>query len=138
MPATSTVRTSKSTVDIHSAESRGHLAKLVMNLFEKWELSTSDQLELLGLSTSSRALLTKFKRGDPLPNSRDVLDRVGWLLAIHKGLRLLFPHNPEILYTWVKRRNGLIQNRTPLEIMLEEGLVGVMKTSRFVDFLRGQ
>ena len=52
-------------------------------------------LELLGLSAKGRAMLSKYAKGDALPEGRDTLDRVGWLLAIHKVLRLLYPQNPE-------------------------------------------
>jgi hypothetical protein len=73
-----------------------------------------------------------------LPNTRDTLDRAGFLLGIHKGLRLLFPEDPALRYDWVKRRNRLLDERTPLEVMLDEGLVGLARIARFVDFQRGQ
>ena len=71
--------------------------------------STAEQLNLLGLSETSRALLTKYRKGEPLPLSRDVQDRVGWLLSIHKALRLLYPQNEGLRYSWVSRRNSLLR-----------------------------
>ena len=103
-----------------------------------WELPTSDQLNLLGLSETSRSLLSRYRKGEPLSAGRDVLDRVGWLMAIHKALRLLYPHNPNLLYSWVKRRNAAFGNLTPLEIMRDDGLIGIARVARYLDSLRGR
>lgn len=124
-------------LDLHTPEARGALAKMVIKLFNHWELSTADQLELLGLSTKSRGLLAKYAKGEALPEGRDSLDRVGWLLAIHKALRLLYPHNPEIRYSWVNRRNTAFGNLTPLMVMKEQGIIGLARVSRYLDYYRG-
>lgn len=88
-------------VVLESADSRKTLATLAIRLFHLWNLSTADKLELLGLSPESRSMLSKYARGEALPSTRDMNDRVGWLLAIHKALRLLYPRNEEIRYSWV-------------------------------------
>lgn len=124
-------------INFESEKVRSGLAKLLMRLFEHWELDTSTQLNLLGLSEKSRVLLTKYKDGMPLPKSRDVLDRAGWLLAIHKALRLLYPYNPTLRHSWIKRRNLKFNNLTPLDVMREQGLIGIARVSRYLDFQRG-
>ncbi len=126
------------TLDLETPESRKALAKLVTRLFETWDLDTATQLNLLGLSESSRALLTKYRRGEPLSTNRDTLDRVGWLLAIHKALRLLYPYNQDLRARWVKLRNQAFANHTPLEEMTEQGLIGIAKVSRYLDYQRGR
>ena len=123
--------------DFRSEEGRSALAKMVMKLFSLWQLSTADQLELLGLSVKSRAMLSKYAKGDALPEARDTLDRVGWLMAIHKALRLLYPQNPEIRYSWVKRRNEAFDNLAPLDVMKEQGIIGIARVSRYLDHYRG-
>ncbi len=108
-------------------------------LLDKWDLPGEVQLSLLGLSPESRKLLPLYRRGErALPNSRDSLDRAGYLLGIHKGLRLLFPENEALRYRWVQVGNRMLNGRTPLQVMVEDGLVGVARISRFVDFQRGQ
>jgi hypothetical protein len=125
-------------VVLESADSRKALATLVIKLFHLWGLSTSDQLELLGLSTKSRAMLSKYARGEALPTTRDMNDRVGWLLAIHKALRLLYPRNEDIRYSWVNRRNAAFDNLAPLDVMKEQGIIGIARVARYLDFYRGQ
>ncbi|MBW3549317.1 MAG: MbcA/ParS/Xre antitoxin family protein [Proteobacteria bacterium] len=118
---------------------RRDLARVVSALFDKWDLPGEVQLSLLGMSPESRKLLPLYRRGErALPNSRDTLDRAGYLLGIHKGLRLLFPENEALRYRWVQVGNRMLDGRTPLQVMVEDGLVGVARISRFVDFQRGQ
>lgn len=118
---------------------RHDLARVVAALLDKWRLPTETQLALLGMSPESRKVLPQFRRGErPLPNTRDTLDRAGYLLGIHKGLRLLFPEDETLRYGWVQRRNRMLGEREPLQVMLDEGLVGLAKIARFVDFQRGQ
>ena len=125
--------------DLADEGTRRDLARVLAALFVQWDLPGDVQLALLGLSPESRKVLPQYRRGErALPNTRDTLDRAGFLLGIHKGLRLLFPEDPVLRYGWVKRRNRLLGERTPLDVMLDEGLVGLARIARFVDFQRGQ
>jgi len=130
-------QTRPSEIDLHSPDARSALAKMIIRLFTHWELSTSDQLELLGLSPKSRGLLARYAKGEALPEGRDSLDRVGFLLAIHKSLRLLYPYNPELRYSWVNRRNTAFNNLTPLTVMKEQGIIGLARVARYLDYYRG-
>ena len=114
------------------------LTKLITNLFDRWNLTSEEQLELLGLSAKSRSLLSAYRKGGKsIPSSRDTMERVAWLLSIHKALRLLYPRNQEIRYTWVKRRNMAFNNLTPMEIMRQGGIIGLTVISRHLDYQRG-
>ena len=124
-------------INIEGTDERRKLAKMVTRLFELWKLSTAEQLELLGLSRTSRSQLSKYRNGGALPSSRDMLDRIGWLLSIHKSLRLLYPRNENIRYTWVNRQNQMLNEQRPLDVMKEKGLIGIASVARYLDFLRG-
>ncbi len=125
-------------IDLNSPESRKALAKMVTRLFDLWGLPASDQLSLLGLSATSRSMLTKYRKGSAIPNSRDMLERVGWLLSIHKALRLLFPYNREFRQQWVAKRNQMMGNLRPVDLMKEKGIIGIATVARHLDSLRGQ
>ena len=129
--------TAETRVNIENSDARRKLARMVIRLFALWNLPTADQLELLGLSRTSRAQLSKYRKGGALPSSRDMLDRIGWLLSIHKNLRLLYPRNENIRYTWVKRRNQILDDQRPLDIMKYQGLIGIARVARYLDYLRG-
>ncbi len=124
-------------INIEGTDERRKLAKMVIRLFELWGLSTADQLELLGLSRTSRSQLSRYRNGGALPSSRDMLDRIGWLLSIHKSLRLLYPQNENIRYTWINRQNQMLKEQRPLDLMKEKGMIGIASVARYLDFLRG-
>jgi len=129
--------TEETHINLENSDARRKLAQMVTRLFELWNLPTADQLELLGLSRTSRAQLSKYRKGGALPSSRDMLDRIGWLLSIHKSLRLLYPRNENIRYTWVKRRNKILDDQRPLDIMKYQGLIGIARVARYLDYIRG-
>lgn len=116
---------------------RSAIAKMLMQLFDHWGLSTEDQLALLGLATSNRAALTRYRKGDPIAPSRDTLDRAGHLLGIHKNLRLLFPHNRDLAYAWMSTRNQAFEGRTPVETVRDWGFAGLLMVRAYLDRARG-
>lgn len=125
-------------LDLHSRDGRAALAKMVTRLFDLWALSSADQAALLGLSETSRSTLSRYRRGEPLADSRDLLDRAGHLLSIHKSLRMLFPENRELAYRWVGAPNRRFHGQSPLDLMREHGFLGVLMVRRFLEFERGR
>jgi len=124
--------------DPRSREGRIALAKMVTRLFELWKISTQDQTILLGLSGSGRMSVTRYRKGGPLADNRDLLDRVGNLLAMHRSLRLLFPHNKDLAYKWVSTPNRAFEGKSPIEIIRQDGFLGLLIVRRYLDFERGQ
>jgi hypothetical protein len=116
-----------------TAQDRGALAKMVMNLFDHWNLSTEDQASLLGIASSNRAALMRYRKGEPVGTSRDQYERVGHLLAIHRNLRALFPENRDLAYRWVSLRNKAFDNHTPVEVIREKGFAGLLMVRSYLD-----
>ena len=110
---------------------------MVIALLDHWKLAPNDQAVLLGLSTQSRSTIARYRRGEPLADSADLLARAGHLLGIHKALRVLFPHDRDLAYRWVSapnRRFGV----SPLEVMKRHGYEGILAVRRYLDFERGR
>lgn len=116
---------------------RKALARMVMKLFDHWRLTTEDQAALLGVATSNRAALTRYRKGDPIGTSRDQYERVGHLLGIHKNLRLLFPQNQDLAYRWMTTRNKAFDNLTPAAVIKEWGFAGLLMVRSYLDRARG-
>jgi len=125
-------------VDAGAAEDRGALARMVMKLLDHWQLSTEDQAALLGLATSNRAALGRYRRGEAIGSSRDQFERVGHLLGIHKSLRLLFPQNIDLAYRWMTTRNRALDNCTPVELIKDQGFAGLLIVRGYLDRARGR
>jgi hypothetical protein len=119
-----------------SREARGRLAAMVTTLLEHWKLTTAEQAHVLGLSTGSRSTLGRYRSGEPLADNRDLLDRAGHLLGIHKSLRVLFPHDRDLAYRWMTQPNRRLGAR-PVDVVLEHGFEGLLALRRYLDFQRG-
>ncbi len=119
-------------------KARESLARTVTRLFDRWQLAVTDQAALLGLSPDSRTALSRYRRGGALPDSEDLLARVGHLITIHDALRIMFPYNPELACAWVATPNPNFGGLTPLAYMRGNGFLGAAKVRRYLDFERGR
>lgn len=118
-------------------DQRARISKMLMALFDYWQLPDTQSLALLGLSPSNRAALSRYRRGSALANDRDKLDRAGSLLGIHKTLRLLFPRNRELAYAWMTTPNRAFGGQTPAEYAIKGGLLGLYTVRAYLDRQRG-
>ncbi len=119
-------------------EDRVVLARALMRLFDLWGLGPADRLTLLGLSGENRTALQRYAGGEPLAASRDLLDRAGHLLGIHKSLKLLFPRNEDIVRGWMSSRNSRFGEQTPTGIVRRYGLAGLVMVRGTLDVMRGR
>jgi Antitoxin Xre/MbcA/ParS C-terminal toxin-binding domain/Antitoxin Xre-like helix-turn-helix domain len=124
-------------IDPGSREARGRLASMVTRLLDHWQLTASEQAEVLGLSPGSRTTLARYRGGEPFADNRDLLDRAGHLLGIHKSLRLLFPRDRDLAYRWMTQPNRRFGTR-PVDLIIEHGFEGLLSVRRYLDFQRGQ
>lgn len=125
-------------IDLHARGSRERLARMVVSLLDHWNLTPNDAAVLLGLSTQSRSTIARYRRGEPLADSADLLARAGHLLGIHKALRILFPHDLDLAYAWVTTPNRRFGDVAPLEVMKRHGYEGILAVRRYLDFERGR
>lgn len=122
----------------HNDADRSALAKMLMKMFENWNLSTEEQLDMLGLAPANRAALSRYRKGEPISSSRDTMERASHLFGIHKNLRLLFPHNRDLAYAWMRSRNRAFEGMTPAEAIRKFGFAGLLMVRAYLDRARGQ
>lgn len=113
--------------------SRVAYACMVTQLMNHWQLGTSDQLQMLGLNADSRATLSRYRKGAPLAKNRDLIERVAYMLDIHAQLRLIFPHNRNLVYGWMTARVGEFENMTPVEVVKEYGIIGLNMLRHYLE-----
>ncbi|MGS1096730.1 MbcA/ParS/Xre antitoxin family protein (plasmid) [Aquamicrobium terrae] len=110
------------------------MARAVIRLFEKWQLSDTEAREILGgLAARTYA---RWKAGEPGRIDRDLATRLSLLMGIHKGLRYLFS-DPERGYAWVKKPNRAFGERTPAEIMAQGDIFSLARVRSWLDAERG-
>jgi hypothetical protein len=123
-----------SSVPEHSSEAnRGRLGRMVISLFDHWNLSSEERAVLLGLAPGNRTFLARYRKGARICTTRDQYDRVRHLLGIHRSLRLLFPRNREVVYGWMKIRNRAFGGMTPVEAIRKYGFVGLLMVRAYLD-----
>ncbi|WP_051687287.1 antitoxin Xre/MbcA/ParS toxin-binding domain-containing protein [Microbulbifer sp. HZ11] len=104
--------------------SNQNISHMLLRLFENWNLSSDQQLIILGLTNAVVTNLSKsLKRY--LSEDRDKLDRARILLEIHKSLRRLFPQNREIAYQWIFRPNKAFDGLAPFDVIERNGMLGM-------------
>ena len=110
------------------------MARAVMNLFARWNVSDAEAREILGgLAARTYA---RWKAGEIGRIDRDLATRLSLLMGIHKGLRYLFS-DPARGYAWVKKPNTAMGGRSPVEIMAEGSIFALARVRRYLDAERG-
>ncbi|MBM0103977.1 DUF2384 domain-containing protein [Steroidobacter sp. S1-65] len=123
---------------VPNRERRVVLAGALTKLFDLWQLSTADRLALLGMSSENRSALQRYAQGEPLAPNRDLMDRAGHLLGIHKSLKLLYPRNDALAHGWMSARNSKFGGHTPIDVVKQYGLPGLALVRGTLDVMRGQ
>lgn len=100
---------------------------------ELWQLTTDDQLLLLG--SPGRSTFFKWKKeGGSIP--KDSVERVSHLLAIHKALEILLP-DPRAADGWVRRPNKFFKEQSALDVMRGGQVMDIYRVRQYVDAQRG-
>lgn len=117
-----------------SQEDRVHLTRSIMGILDSWGIQTSDQIAILALpSDTTVRSMRRFQMDTPFPDSIDVLERVEHLIGIAEALRTTFPRNPQMGPLWMHRRIKRFRSRTPVSLMVEDGLEGVIAVRTYLD-----
>lgn len=115
-------------------EDRVHLTRSIIGMLEGWGISGPELVTILALPDDTGPLgMRKFQMDTPFPDDPDVLERIEHLIGIADALRTTFPHNPQMGPLWMHRRNKHFRRRTPVAIMLEDGLSGVIAVRTHLD-----
>lgn len=104
------------------------ISRAVVNLLESWSLDSEAMKTLLSLPDNYRARkFHKLREGSELlPDDDAVLMRAGYLLRISDALRTTYPCNPEMSGRWIRMRHRRFRNKTPLDMLLNEGETGLI------------
>lgn len=119
--------------EISDAEGEA-MARAVVNLFDKWDITDAQASVLLGgLSARTWA---RWKVGMIGRVPRDLKARLSNLMGIHKALRIIFT-DADRAYGWVKRPNDAFGDTPALDVMLAGELTDIMRVRRYLDSVRG-
>jgi uncharacterized protein (DUF2384 family) len=112
------------------------LTRTVLDVLERWGVGREDQCRLLGLHKQGAARrLRHYRLGHPLPEEGDVWTRVALLLRLATSIGQLFPHSAPSADLWVTTPRAKFGHKTPLQLMLADGVEGIARVQRSLDNL---
>jgi hypothetical protein len=108
--------------------------QLMMRLFEHWKLNVEQQRILLGLPPNLEKRTNNYViLAQCVPKCRDIQDRICHLLNIHKLLSRAYVFHKELAYSWMTTDNADFEYKRPLDIIVKEGLVGLVKVRIYLE-----
>lgn len=125
---------------LRDPEHRRRLSGPAMALFlrtcDLWDLKVEARMAILG--GVSRQTYHNWKSGKVGALGRDQLERISLVLGILKGLRLVFAEDGHGV-RWLKAANDapVFGGRSPLEVMSDGGMAGLIEVRRYLDAWRG-
>jgi hypothetical protein len=125
------------TNDIDSPDAGRVALKFFFGLMEHWNCSADQQRALLGaISTTT---FYKYRRIPSVRLPHDTLERISYLMGIHKALSIIFSNNRDRVYAWVNSPNTAapFNGQTALKYMLAGRVVDIADVRRYLDGVRG-
>ncbi|UTM58835.1 MbcA/ParS/Xre antitoxin family protein [Photobacterium sp. CCB-ST2H9] len=110
---------------------------VVFNILDKWDCNQNQQMALLGLS--SRSTLNKYRSNpESAKVSKDLLERMSYLLNIHKCLRILFTSEDSV-YRWVQKPNShpFFAGRSAMDVMSQGRVADLYEVASRLNAWRG-
>jgi hypothetical protein len=122
---------------IDGAEAGRVALTFFFNLMEHWRCSKEQQRVLLG--SIGNTTYFKYRKLPAIKLPRDTMERISYLMGIHKALRILFSQQPERAYEWVHKPNDAapFNGQTALNYMLAGRVIDVADVRRYLDGVRG-
>ncbi len=114
-----------------NAEPPKPVIRMVIGLLDLWRLTAAQKAAVIGINCDSMASL--MAGAEIQLNSAD-RERFGHLLGIHQRLRLLFPMNLELAYSWMTSRNRAFNDLTPIELIEASGATGLLVVADYLRF----
>ncbi len=114
----------------------GPALRAFFRIADSWHLSAAQERALLGNPPASTFF--KWKKAQSGNLSRDVLERISYVLGIYKALQILFPDAARA-DAWVTQPNAapLFQGQSALERMLGGNVADLFVVRQYLDAQRG-
>jgi hypothetical protein len=109
--------------------------KAFFRITEAWGLKDEERRLLLG--SPGRTTYYKWKKGGARTLKRDTLERLSYILGIHKALASLFSAANQRHWLHTPNADPPFTGRSPLEHLLSGALVNLAEMRRYLDAAQG-
>ena len=107
-----------------------------IKICQRWHLSHDEEIILLGYRPGD-FIGEHILAGRVLPSSQDVLDRAGFVVSISLGLGAIFGEVVDAEISWLSHRRKKLNNKSPLEYILEGHMENLFFVAEMVKHERG-
>lgn len=106
----------------------------VIHYLDNWQLAPAEMLNILGMSDEkSRNLAQYRKMQKSLPQTDEVFQRIDHIVGIADALRTTYPFSDQMRLVWLRKPHRRFSKNTPLSVILQEGVNGLMRVRIEVD-----
>jgi len=111
-----------------------YITKTVMNVLDTWNLTTEQYVQILGLPCQTKKRqLDKYRSLKAFPDDVAIIKRLSHIVGISDALRTTFPRNLNMAEKWMNTNHRRFDNKTPLSVILDEGINGLCKVRSELD-----
>ena len=109
----------------------------VINYLDMWNISPKDIINILGLDIKPRHLPQYRKMEKALPDTKETFDRIDHIVGIADALRTSYPFSEKMRISWLHKAHRRFAKKSPLSVILQEGIDGLMRVRIEVDCAYG-
>jgi uncharacterized protein (DUF2384 family) len=115
------------------------LTQSVISQLDTWNLSDKEMVAVLGLSETTKARhFQHFRNKDKsLEQTPETLQRIEHIVGIIDALRTAYPFSDQMRMLWLKKPHRRFRKKTPLSVILNEGINGLLKVRCELDCAYG-
>lgn len=110
------------------------LTRSIMAILDGWGLSGQHIMDVLSIPKGTPLrVLRRYRENTPFPDDQQVFERIEHIIGIADALRTTYPHNPPMGILWLKQVNKRFADRSPLEVIVTNGLQGLLEVRMHLD-----
>ena len=139
-PSSATVDTAGLVIAPRVSPYRARVAgpvQFLNNLLESWQLKSMHATVLLGLDPGDESYAGAVLTGRVPLKGRDAKDRIAHLYQIRKTLSALF-RDEAVENEWLREPHTLLNERSPMDLMLEGSMEHLLLVREYVDAAAGR
>ena len=125
--------------DNYSNDQMVDITHSIISYLDECKLTPEQMISVIGLpvETRSRQLQQYRNRDKSLPQTEEVMTRIDHISGIADALRTTFPFSHQMRYLWLHKPHRRFRKKRPLEVILDEGVHGLMRVRVEVDCTYG-
>lgn len=110
------------------------LTQAVMHVLDEWKLDGQHILSIMALPDDVKVRhLAQYRNSRAFPDTPEVTERLRHILGIIDALSTSYPTNPRMSLFWMTRNSKKFQNRTPIQVIIEDDLEGLITIRKHLD-----